>query len=526
MRGKARPIRREVKETAGRDSFNRMRPRVFLLGAGPGDPELITLRALRRLRDADVVLYDALIHPNLLDHTRPDAERIFVGKRAGRIYERQESIHERIRDAVNAGKSVARLKGGDPYLFGRGSEEAEFLAREGIPFEVVPGVPSPVAAAVYAGLSLTHREASSSVAFVTATESAQKDRDSHDWSKLATATQTIVFFMGLRKIEALMTLLMTHGRDPNTPAAIVEKASLPAQRTLVATIGTIAARAQEEKIGTPALIIVGEIARFRDSLRWFDTKPLFGKRVLVLRPEGQTEEISRMLRDEGAEPLVQPILRIMPPTDPSLLEAALRRLETYAHIVFTSTNGVDAFFTTLQAQKRDARAIGGAKVVAVGPATEARLRAHGIISDFMPKEFRGEAAGTEVLLALGENARGARVLLPRAEVAREVLPEMLRAAGVLVDDVPVYRTEGPSDAAQAAIRALAEAHMFDIVMLTSPSSAEHFARLTEGISRTWITASIGPITTSRAIELGLHVDLTATNSTASVLVDALSELRR
>lgn len=503
-----------------------MRPRVFLLGAGPGDPELITLRALRRLREADVVLYDALIHPSLLDHARPDAERIFVGKRAGRIYERQETIHARIRDAVNAGKSVARLKGGDPYLFGRGSEEAEFLAKEGIPFEVVPGVPSPVAAAVYAGLSLTHREASSSVAFVTATESAEKDRDSHDWTKLATATQTIVFFMGLRKIDALMTLLMTHGRDPSTPAAIVEKASLPSQRTLIATVGTIAERAQHEDIGTPALIIVGEIARFRESLRWFDTKPLFGQRVLVLRSEGQTEEIARMLRDEGAEPLVHPILRITPPTDPSLLQEALTRLDTYAHIVLTSTNAVDALFASLLAQKRDARALGKAKVVAVGPATEARLRSYGIIADFMPREFRGEAAGAEVLLALGDRAIGARVLLPRAEVAREALPEMLRAAGVLVDDVSVYRTAGPSPEVEAAIRALAEDHLFDIVMLTSPSSAEHFARLTDGIERTWMTASIGPVTTTRAVELGLRVDLTATHSTALGLVDALSELRR
>ena len=355
-----------------------MRPLVFLLGAGPGDPELITLRALRRLREADVVLYDALIHPSLLDHTRPDAERIFVGKRAGRVYERQEAIHARILEAVRGGKTVARLKGGDPYLFGRGSEEAEFLAKEGIAFEVVPGVPSPVAAAAYAGLSLTHREASSSVAFITATESAEKDRDSHDWSKLATATQTIVFFMGLRKIEALMTLLIAHGRDPKTPAAIVEKASLPSQRTLVATIETIARRAEDDAMGTPALIIVGEIARYRESLRWFDTTPLFGKRVLVLRPAGQSEELVRLLRDQGAEPLVHPILRVLPPTNAEFIEAAIDALDAYAAVVFTSANGVDAFFVRLRAKRRDARAFGRALVIAIGPATARALRDQGV----------------------------------------------------------------------------------------------------------------------------------------------------
>lgn len=500
-----------------------MRPLVFLLGAGPGDPELITQRALRRLREADVVLYDALIHPSLLDHARPDAERIFVGKRAGRVYERQETIHARMLDAVRAGKTVARLKGGDPYLFGRGSEEAEFLAKEGIPFEVVPGVPSPVAAAVYAGLSLTHREASSSVAFVTATESAEKDRDSHDWSKLATATETVVFFMGLRKIDALMSILMTHGRDPKTPAAIVEKASLPAQRTLVATVETIARRAEEESIGTPALIIVGEIARYRESLRWFDTKPLFGKRALVLRPEGQNEEMARLLRDAGAEPLMHPILRILPPTDSSLLEGALEKLSTYAAVVFTSTNGVDAFFAMLKDKRRDARAFGSAQVIAVGPATAARLRERGIEPDRIPKEFRGEGAGAEVLLALGDQARGAHVLLPRAEVAREVLPEMLRAAECLVDDVPAYRTAGPAEEVEDAIRSLAETQGFDIVTLTSPSSAEHFERLTRGLERTWRVASIGPVTTARAAQLGLEVHITASAYTASGLVEALVE---
>ena len=218
-----------------------MQPRVFLLGAGPGDPGLITRRAARRLGEVDVVLYDALVHPDLLALARPDAEKVFVGKRAGRVSQRQDDIHRRILEAVEAGKTVARLKGGDPYLFGRGSEEAELLASRGIPFEVVPGVPSPIAAAAYAGLALTHRESSSSIAYVTATESPEKDSASHDWPRLATATQTIVLFMGLRRLEALMETLIAHGRSASTPAAVVERASLPSQRTVVGTVGTIAA---------------------------------------------------------------------------------------------------------------------------------------------------------------------------------------------------------------------------------------------------------------------------------------------
>ena len=244
--------------------------KVYLLGAGPGDPELITLRAQRRLAEADLVLYDALVHPDSLELCRPDAERVFVGKRGGRASERQTDINERMVEAARAGRTVARLKGGDPYLFGRGSEEAEDLAAAGVPFEVVPGVPSPMAATAYAGISLTHRELASSIAYVTASESLLKDQSAHDWQKLATATQTLVIFMGMRKLESLMQVLVAHGRPASCPAAVIQSASLPEQRTVVGTVGDIASRAREAGIGMPALTIVGDVVSLREQLRWYD----------------------------------------------------------------------------------------------------------------------------------------------------------------------------------------------------------------------------------------------------------------
>lgn len=505
-----------------------MRPRVFLLGAGPGDPELISLRAARRLGEVDVVLYDALVHPDVLSLARPDAELVFVGKRAGRVYERQEAIHARIAAEVAKGKTVARLKGGDPYLFGRGSEEAEFLAAHGIPFEVVPGVPSPLAAAAYAGLALTHRSASSSIAYVTATESAEKDRASHDWSRLATATGTLVIFMGLRRLRSLMEILVEHGRSPETPAAVVEKASLPSQRTVVGTVATIADLVQAAGLGTPALVVVGEIVRLRERLRWFDTQPLFGARVLVMRPEGQTVDIVRRLRDEGADPVVVPILRIAPPSDPEPLRRAIARIGDYAWLVLTSANGVEAVFRELERQGKDARALGSTRLLAIGPATAAKLASHGVRADIVPGEFRGEAAAEALLAAIGPRAEGVPVLIARAEVAREALPEKLRRAGVAVEVVPAYRTEGPTDEDARRIARAVRDREVDVVVLTSPSSAEKLVACLEreGVSprdalSKLVVASIGPVTSEAASSLGIPIACTASEYTSNGLVDAL-----
>ncbi|MEZ4254380.1 MAG: uroporphyrinogen-III C-methyltransferase [Polyangiales bacterium] len=500
--------------------------KVYLIGAGPGDPELITTRGLRKLGEADVVLYDALVHPDVLLHARPDARREFVGKRAGRASERQEDINRRMIDEAARGHVVARLKGGDPYLFGRGSEEAEALAAAGVAFEVVPGVPSTMAATAYAGISLTHRDLASSVAYITATESAEKDASAHDWSKLATATQTLVIFMGLRKLDSLMALLTQNGRDPSTPAAVVQWASLPEQRVVVGTVADIAKRAHDAGLGMPALTIVGPVVSLREQLRWFDVKPLFGKRVLVTRPAHQARGLGTLLRDAGAEPVFAPVIRIVPPTDPRPFEGALARLSTFTWVIFTSRNGVDRTFDALAAAGRDARAFGSARVVAIGPATRDALAAHGIQADAMPEEFVGEAVAARVIELGGGSLAGARVLMPRAAVARDALPDALRAAGATVDVVAAYETVGPTPEEAEALRASVTAGI-DAVTFTSASTVSETARAlgadAAGVLASTIVASIGPITTARAEELGIRVDVTASEYTNRGLVAALAE---
>jgi uroporphyrinogen III methyltransferase/synthase len=497
--------------------------RVYLVGAGPGDPELITRRGARRLGQADLVLYDALAHAELLDLAPPTAERVFVGKRAGRVNERQESITARMIAAAHLGKTVVRLKGGDPYLFGRGSEEAEALAAAGIAFEVVPGVGSPSAAAAYAGISLTHRAHGSSVAYITATESTEKDRTSHDWSKLATATDTLVIFMGARKLAALMTLLIEHGRAPSTPAAVIVRGSLPSQRVIVGTVATLADLAAAADAGTPALTVVGNVVQLRRQLRWYDTQPLFGARVLVTRPEGTEGSLVTMLRDRGADPICAPAIVIAPPLDLAPLAAAVRNLGAYDWVVLTSANGVRALFGALAAAELDARAFGTANVLAIGPATADALRVHGVRADLVPSEFRGEAAA-DALIAAGD-VRGRNILLPRAEVARDALPDALRSAGARVDVVTAYRNVAPDEAARERLASLIRERRVDVVTFTAPSTVREVLALLgrDGVERLAAlrVASIGPVTTEAAEKAGVRVDVTAASYTAEGLVVAL-----
>lgn len=493
--------------------------RVYLVGAGPGDPELITARGLRRLGEADVVLYDALVHPDQLEAAKPGCELVFVGKRAGRVSQRQTEINERLVRAATEGKTVVRLKGGDPYLFGRGSEEAEFLASKGIPFEVVPGVPSPLAATAYAGLSLTHRQLSSSVAYVTATESVEKDRTGHDWSKLATATQTLVIFMGMRKLDSLAKLLIDHGRPGDTPAAVVQWASLPKQRTVVGTLANIHQLASKAGMGLPALTIIGEVVRLRENLRWFDTKPLFGKRILVTRAPTQAGSLSSLLRDEGAQPVLAPTIRIAPPIDPRPLQDAIARLHVYDWVLFTSANTVDAVFEAMERGEIDLRAFDGAKICAIGSKTEAALATRGVRADLVPEEARAEG----VIEALRPRLReSARVLLPRAEVAREILPTSLREAGAEVDVVVAYRNLPPLPRDADRIRSLVDPEEVDTVLFTSSSTVQNLTDVLGEDAAARLNAldlfSIGPITTRTAERVGLRVTGTSTDPSIEALV--------
>jgi uroporphyrinogen III methyltransferase/synthase len=500
---------------------------VYLIGGGPGDPELITQKAVRCLGRADLVLYDALVHPDLLKHCRPDAERVFVGKRAGRPHERQAEINRRLIEAARTGRIVARLKGGDPYLFGRGSEEAEALAAAGIRFEVVPGVASPSAAAAYAGMSLTHRDLSSSVAYLTATESADKAQSAHDWSKLATATQTLVIFMGVRKLAQLMALLVEHGRAPDCPAAVIQSASTPSQRVVVGTVSNIAERVQAANIGMPALTVVGEVVRLREQLRWFDLKPLFGKRVLVTRAAPQSESLAQALRERGAATLELPMIRIEPPLDSAPLTAAVSALRSYQWLVFTSQNGVRAFFAELSRQGQDCRQLYGLRIAAIGPSTAQALEPFGVRCDVMPGTFRGEALADLMLDEHGGSMAGVRVLLPRAAVARDVLPARLIAAGATVDVVEAYRTYGASAEVATQLGQLLDGGEIDVVTFTASSTVQHtLAALGADAAqrlRGLTLASIGPITTETAQKHGLTITLTAGEYTIPGLVAALEQ---
>lgn len=506
---------------------SKKRGKVYLLGGGPGDPELITVRAKRRLAEADLILYDALIHPDLLAFARPDAKLEYVGKRAGRVYERQNSINDRLVQAAREGLTVARLKGGDPYLFGRGSEEAEHLAAEGIDFEVVPGVPSPLAATAYAGVSLSHRDLASSVAYITATESDEKPSSAHDWSKLATATQTLVIFMGVRKLSALMQTLMQNGRAASCPAMVIQSASLPSQRTVIGTVDTIAQLASDAGIGMPALTIVGDVVKLRERLRWYDLQPLFGKRVLVPRASQQAASMAQRLRDAGAEPVVAPAIRIAPPEDTSALSVAVQHVDDYTWLAFTSANGVQAFFHELREQGGDARRLGGVMVAAIGPATAAALREQGIGPDVIAQEFVGEAVADAILACHGKSKEPLRVLLARAAVARDALPNRLRAAGAGVDVVAAYRTLPPLPEDAARLSGLIRDGGVDVVTFTSSSTVEQtLAAVGDGavdaLAKLTV-ACIGPITRDTAVARGIRVDVMADSYTTEGLIAALTQ---
>lgn len=498
---------------------------VYLVGGGPGDPELTTVRARSLLAQADVVLYDALIHADQLRDCRPDAEVRYVGKRAGRVTERQASINAQLVSEARAGRRVVRLKGGDPYLFGRGSEEAQYLHEHGVPFEVVPGVPSPLAATAYAGISLTHRDLASSIAYVTATESPDKTDSAHDWDKLATATQTIVFFMGVRKLGELMQKLVAHGRPATCPAAVIQSASLPEQRTVIGTVRDIAQRAADAGIGMPALTVVGEVVRLRSELRWYDKQPLFGRVIGVTRPSAQAHGMASALRRVGAEPLLVPAIEVVPPEQPARLAEAVRQAADYDWVVFTSTNGVDAYFAELSRQDGDLRRLGGVRVAAIGPATADALRTRGLRPDVVPDEFRGEAVAAAMLDADGDAMRGQRVLLPRAAVARDALPDALRAAGAQVTVVAAYQTVGVAHRQVDTLREALQAARLSALTFTSPSTVQHtLAALDDDrdlLGRTCI-AAIGPITAEAARDAGLAVAVVADDYTSDGLISALS----
>ncbi|HWP34573.1 MAG TPA: uroporphyrinogen-III C-methyltransferase, partial [Thermodesulfobacteriota bacterium] len=363
---------------------------VYLIGAGPGDPGLLTLRGAECLARADVVVYDYLASPLLLRHAREDAERVYVGKRGGGERTEQAAITALLIERARAGRTVARLKGGDPFIFGRGGEEAEALAAAGIPFEIVPGVTSAIAAPAYAGIPLTHRELASSVAFVTGHEDPAKAAPAVDWARLATGADTLVLLMGVRTLPDVVARLLAHGRPPATPVAVIRWGTTPEQETVVGTLADIVARVEARGLAPPALAVVGEVVRLRERLAWFEAKPLFGRRIVVTRAREQASELARTLRELGALPIECPTIALEPPESWAALDAALDRLGEYDWVVFTSASGVRFFLERLRTRGRDVRALGRARICAIGPATAEAVAALGLAVDAVPAEYVAE----------------------------------------------------------------------------------------------------------------------------------------
>ncbi|MBH0206571.1 MAG: uroporphyrinogen-III C-methyltransferase [Nitrospira sp.] len=497
--------------------------KVYLVGAGPGDPKLLTLRGKECLERADVVLFDYLANPAILTHVPDHAERLYVGRRGKGKYPAQDEINRLLIERAQGGKTVVRLKGGDPFVFGRGGEEAEALASAGIEFEVVPGVTAAVAAPAYAGIPVTHRTLASTVTFVTGHEDPDKPSTGVEWPRLATSHGTLVFLMGMKNLPAIVANLTAEGRSSATPAAIIRWGTRAAQQTVVGTLGDIVGKAEAAKMEPPTVIVVGDVVRLREQLNWFERRPLFGKRVLMTRAKEQAAELADLLDAYGAEPVEAPTIRIVPPEDWTAVDRAIDSIGSYQWVIFTSVNGVDRFMTRLRAKGKDARCLAGRQVCCIGPRTAEELEQFGVRADVVPGDYQAEG----VLAALGgQDLKQARILIPRAEVAREVLPDELRARDAHVDVVTVYRTITPSGDREEWCRQLSD-RQIHVVTFTSSSTVRNFVTMLGGVERvrpllqSVLVACIGPITARTAEEFGLTVSIVPGENRIPALVEAI-----
>jgi uroporphyrinogen III methyltransferase/synthase len=496
---------------------------VYLVGAGPGDPGLITVKAVKCLQKADAVVYDYLANPQLLRHAPAAAARIYVGKKGGDHTLSQEEINQLIIDLAQSGKTVVRLKGGDPYIFGRGGEEAQELVAAGVAFEVIPGISSVVAAPAYAGIPLTHRAHNANVGLITGHEDPAKPESSLDWPKIANSFGALVFVMGVKNLPDITANLINGGRDPETPAAVIRWGATPDQQTVIGVLGDIAEKTRAAGIKPPAVFIVGGVVGLRDELNWYEKLPLFGRRILVTRTRAQASRLVEGLADLGAWPLECPTIQLHPPEDWSEVDAAVSRLKQYDWVVLTSPNGVDFFFQRLKEKGLDARALAGARIAGIGPATAERLAENGIAADLTPKQFVAESL-VEAMSEAG--VQGKRILLARAAEARAVLPKQLAEAGGQVDEVALYRTLPPEVLPEEALEAL-KADRVDLVTFTSSSTVTNMIRLLDmyapGAKEKIKAACIGPITAETARENGLNVVVNAAEYTIDGLVEAIRD---
>ena len=496
---------------------------VYLVGAGPGDYRLISMKAVDCLKMADVVVYDRLADDRILRWAPAEAEYIYVGKASSNHTMKQEDINQLLVDKAKEGKCVVRLKGGDPFVFGRGGEEGLLLRQNNLPFEIVPGITSAISVPAYAGIPVTHRAVATSFAVVTGHEDPTKGESNMRWEHLANGVDTLVFLMGVANLPHITSKLMENGRSADTPAAVIRWGTKPEQRTLITTVGKAAEDVAKNGIKPPAIFIVGEVVKLRDSLQWFDNlaqRPLFGKRILVTRARSQASKLTAKLENLGAEVIEVPAITITDPVDLyAALDQAIGQLQDYHWVMFTSANGVKHFFARLLQAGKDARALGYAKIAAIGSATAAELKKYGLVADVVPGEYRAEG----IIEAMkGKLPPHAKILLPRAEEAREILPEKLREMGAEVDVVSAYRTVCAAADGEALTSELNEGRI-DMVTFTSSSTVKNLvniigsADLLNGVK----TACIGPVTADTAKSLGIEPDIIAKEYTIDGLVEAI-----
>ncbi|MBQ1416221.1 MAG: uroporphyrinogen-III C-methyltransferase [Selenomonas sp.] len=496
---------------------------VYLVGAGPGDYRLISMKAVDCLKMADVVVYDRLADDRILRWAPAEAEYIYVGKASSNHTMKQEDINQLLVDKAKEGKCVVRLKGGDPFVFGRGGEEGLLLRQNNLPFEIVPGITSAISVPAYAGIPVTHRAVATSFAGVTGHDDPTTGESNMRWEHLAMGVDTLVFLMGVANLPHITSKLIENGRSADTPAAVIRWGTKPEQRTLITTVGKAAEDVAKNGIKPPAIFIVGEVVKLRDSLQWFDNlaqRPLFGKRILVTRARSQASKLTAKLENLGAEVIEVPAITITDPVDLyAALDQAIGQLQDYHWVMFTSANGVKHFFARLLQAGKDARALGYAKIAAIGSATAAELKKYGLVADVVPGEYRAEG----IIEAMkGKLPPHAKILLPRAEEAREILPEKLREMGAEVDVVSAYRTVCAAADGEALTSELNEGRI-DMVTFTSSSTVKNLvniigsADLLNGVK----TACIGPVTADTAKSLGIEPDIIAKEYTIDGLVEAI-----
>ncbi|WP_040675073.1 uroporphyrinogen-III C-methyltransferase [Paenibacillus terrigena] len=508
---------------------------VYLVGAGPGDAKLITLKGLECIQRSDVIVYDRLASPRLLKYMKPGATKVYVGKLPDRHTMKQEDINQLLVDLALEGKVVTRLKGGDPTVFGRVGEEAELLRQHDIGYEIVPGITSAIAVPAYAGIPVTHRDLASSFSVITGHESPDKLDKSIYWDKVTNATGTLVFLMGVAKIDYISEQLMKHGRSPETPVALVRWGTRPEQETLVGTLATIAEQVRVTNFQSPAVIVVGDVVLQREKLKWVEHQPLFGRRVLVTRARSQASDLVQHIDDLGGEPVEFPVIetrRTSSPDQLAVIRETMQQLESYDWAIFTSVNGVESFFEHLRENRMDIRRLTRARVVAVGPKTAEALESRGIMTECLPEEYRAEGILEAIRTELNP---GQRVLLPRGDLARKWLPEQLHSLGLDVTDLKVYETVQVNDDEEGReLLEQLEARDIHMITFTSSSTVTNFIRAFQRLGVTNLAdmlsgveiACIGPLTAETAVAAGLTVSAISEEATIESLVHALCVLAK